>query len=49
MSLEERIERLEAREEIRTLVADYSMAVDDRDVETIESLFTVDGIFGHVA
>lgn len=47
MSLEERIERLEAREEIRTLVADYSMAVDDRDVETIERLFTEDGVFGH--
>ena len=35
MDLHERIERLEARESIRTLVADYSMAVDDRDVEII--------------
>ena len=47
MDLHERIERLEAREAIRTLVADYSMAVDDRDVETIGTLFSEDGVLGH--
>ncbi|GIR37166.1 MAG: hypothetical protein CM15mP49_25510 [Actinomycetota bacterium] len=36
MELQERIERLESRESIRTLVADYSMAVDDRDVTLSE-------------
>ena len=35
MDLVQRVEQLEAREAIRTLVADYSMAVDDRDVDTI--------------
>ena len=47
MDLGQRVEQLEAREAIRTLVADYSMAVDDRDVNTIGTLFTEDGIFGH--
>ena len=47
MDLEQRVERLEAREAIRTLVADYSMAVDDRDVDTIGTLFAENGIFGH--
>jgi ketosteroid isomerase-like protein len=47
MELQERIERLESRESIRTLVADYSMAVDDRDVDTIGTLFAENGIFGH--
>ena len=47
MELQERIERLESRESIRTLVADYSMAVDDRDVDTIGTLFAENGVFGH--
>ena len=47
MELQERIERLESRETIRTLVTDYSMAVDDRDVDTIGTLFAENGIFGH--
>tara|TARA_B100001113_G_scaffold249001_1_gene205067 strand:- start:470 stop:1012 length:543 start_codon:yes stop_codon:yes gene_type:complete len=47
MELQERIERLESRESIRTLVADYSMAVDDRDIDTIGTLFAENGIFGH--
>ena len=47
MDLEQRVEQLEAREAIRTLVADYSMAVDDRDVDTIGRLFAENGIFGH--
>ena len=47
MELQERIEQLESREAIRTLVTDYSMAVDDRDVETIGTLFLETGIFGH--
>ena len=47
MELQERIERLESRETIRTLVTDYSMAVDDRDVDTIGTLFAEKGVFGH--
>ena len=47
MDLEHRLEILEAREAIRTLVADYSMAVDDRDVDTIGTLFAENGVFGH--
>ena len=47
MELQERIERLESRESIRTLVTDYSMAVDDRDVDTIGTLFAEKGVFGH--
>ena len=47
MDLAQRVEQLEAREAIRTLVADYSMAVDDRDVKTIGTLFADNGIFGH--
>jgi hypothetical protein len=45
--LEQRIARLEAREEIRNLVTDYSIAVDDRDVSTIGRLFATDGVFAH--
>ena len=45
--LERRIARLEAREQIRELVTDYSMAVDDRDIPTIARLFTVDAVFAH--
>ena len=47
MDLAQRVEQLEAREAIRTLVADYSMAVDDRDVKTIGGLFAEKGTFGH--
>ncbi len=46
-SLSQRIERLEAREDIRRLVARYGMAVDDRDLETVGALFTEDAVFRH--
>jgi len=45
--LEQRVARLEAREEIRDLVTDYSMACDDRDLDTLGRVFTEDGVFGH--
>ena len=45
--LEARIARLEAREAIRDLVTDYSMAVDDRDIEAIGAQFCEDGSFSH--
>ena len=45
--LERRVARLEAREQIRELVAEYSMAVDDRDIPTIARLFATDAVFGH--
>ncbi len=44
--LAERIAQLEAREEIRELVARYGMAVDDRDVEGLADMFTSDAKFG---
>ena len=44
--LERRVARLEAREQIRELVAEYSMAVDDRDIPTIARLFATDAVFG---
>ena len=47
MSIEQRVYFLEQRESIRELVTDYSMAVDDRDIETISNLFTEDGVFAH--
>jgi uncharacterized protein (TIGR02246 family) len=45
--LEQRVARLEAREEIRELVTTYCMACDDRDIATLGQLFTEDGTFGH--
>ena len=42
-SLEERIARLEARNEIRALVARYCFTVDARDIEGIGACFTEDG------
>jgi len=45
MQLEQRIRRLEDREEIRALIARYCRTVDERDIEGVAQLFTVDGIF----
>tara|TARA_B100000929_G_scaffold246038_1_gene204394 strand:+ start:75 stop:632 length:558 start_codon:yes stop_codon:yes gene_type:complete len=47
LTIEERIYFIEQREKIRELVCDYSMAVDDRDIDTIANLFTEDGVFAH--
>ncbi|MDE1923434.1 MAG: nuclear transport factor 2 family protein [Gammaproteobacteria bacterium] len=43
-TLEERIARLEARAEIRELVAHYCFTVDGRDVDGIGRCFTRDGV-----
>jgi len=43
--LEARVRRLEDRFAIRELVARYSAAVDDRDVDAIVDCFTRDGAF----
>lgn len=43
--LTRRIRVLEDRAELRELVARYGFAVDDRDIETLESLFTPDAVF----
>ncbi len=43
-TLEQRIARLEARAEIRELVARYCFTVDARDVEGIGGCFTRDGV-----
>ncbi|PLW83633.1 nuclear transport factor 2 family protein [Kineobactrum sediminis] len=45
-SLEARLHELEAREQIRNLVAGYGLAVDDHDLEAIGALFTADASFG---
>ncbi|MGI9594983.1 MAG: nuclear transport factor 2 family protein [Acidimicrobiales bacterium] len=47
LDLTTRISRLEAYEDIRRLVARYGVAVDDRDIDTVGSLFTEDGVFRH--
>jgi hypothetical protein len=44
-TLEERIARLEDLEAIRTLVARYGFAIDDRDIAAVADLFTNDGRF----
>src|SRR5258708_3892662 len=41
--LEERIRRLEDREEIQQLAVRYGLAVDDRDYDGINDLFAPDG------
>lgn len=52
MDLEEiaaRLQRIEDREEIRTLVADYGRVVDDRDMDALSALFTPDVTFGAIS
>lgn len=44
--IEKRVKRLEDREEIRTLVARYGLAVDDRDMDALSAMFTDDASFG---
>ena len=44
-TLTRRIGALEDRLALRELVARYGIAVDDRDIDTLESLFTPDAIF----
>jgi uncharacterized protein (TIGR02246 family) len=45
MNIEERMARLEAKDEIRELTARYCHAVTDGDADRIVSLFSNDGIF----
>lgn len=45
MTVEERLARLEAKDEIRELTARYCHAVTDGDPERIVSLFCSDGVF----
>jgi ketosteroid isomerase-like protein len=45
MSTEARLRRLEDRAELTELIARYALAVDDRDIEAIRTLFTPDGAF----
>lgn len=44
MSVEERLERLEAKDSIRELRANYCYHVDDGNAEAFASLFTQDGV-----
>src|SRR5580700_9540098 len=43
--IDERVQRLQDKDEIRELTARYCHAITDGDVETIVSLFTPDGVF----
>ncbi len=43
--LEQRLRRLEARENIRELAARYGQVVDDRDLAGVQALFTDDAVF----
>ncbi|GAB4137912.1 MAG: hypothetical protein Tsb0016_03430 [Sphingomonadales bacterium] len=45
MTLETRIAALEAREEIRNLVARYCFVIDDRDIDGIAALMAPDAVF----
>jgi ketosteroid isomerase-like protein len=45
MDIAQRLRRLEDREDIRTLVARYTFAVDNRDLASIEACFAQDGGF----
>jgi hypothetical protein len=45
MNIEQRIARLEARTQIRELVARYCFTIDERDIEGIGQCFTRDGAF----
>lgn len=45
-SLADRIDRLESREAIRSLVTDYAVACDVHDIPRLTDLFTADARFG---
>lgn len=45
MNIEQRIARLEARAEIRELIAHYCFTIDARDIDGIGQCFTRDGSF----
>ncbi|MFV3129638.1 nuclear transport factor 2 family protein [Niveispirillum sp. KHB5.9] len=45
LTLEQRIDRLEARAAISNLIGRYGLTVDDRDLEGLGDLFTPDGAF----
>lgn len=47
-SLEQRLARVEDRLAIRELISRYNMAIDDRDLKTVGSLFTENAYFGSV-
>jgi hypothetical protein len=45
-TLEERLRRLEDKEEIRALASLYSLSVDDHDFDTLTGLFAPDAVYG---
>jgi ketosteroid isomerase-like protein len=45
MNIEQRMARLEARAEIRDLIARYCFVIDGRDIDGIGDCFTHDGVF----
>lgn len=47
-TLEDRIARVEDRLAIRELVSRYNIAIDNRDLQTVGSLFTENAFFGSI-
>ena len=47
-SIEQRLAEVESRLAIAQLIAKYSFAVDDRDIDTMGELFTEDAFFGSI-
>ena len=45
LTLEQRVARLEAKDDIRELVARYGVAIDDRDIDGVAALFARNGSF----
>lgn len=46
LSLQERIARVEDRQALRELASQYNFSIDDRDLDTVASLFTENAYFG---
>jgi hypothetical protein len=45
-TLQERIARVEDRQALRELASQYNFSIDDRDLDTVGSLFTENAFFG---
>ena len=45
-SLQERIARIEDRQALRELASQYNFSIDDRDLDTVATLFTENAYFG---
>ncbi|MBK1787322.1 nuclear transport factor 2 family protein [Prauserella cavernicola] len=48
MTVEQRLDRLEARQNLEDLIGRYALACDDRDLDALADCYTDDGIFDSV-